>query len=423
MTLPELHSLFLQYPAVSTDSRNIPSSSLFFALSGDHFNGNLFAEEALQKGAAFAVVSHTEHPLDSRYIVVEEVLKTLQDLASYHRDYCKTPVFGLTGSNGKTTTKELIYSVLSKKYNTLATAGNFNNHIGVPLTLLQLSPQTEMAVVEMGANHPGEIAFLCSLAKPDFGYITNFGKAHLEGFGSYEGVVKAKSELYDYLEAANKTIFYNAQDSQQGSLMEHRNNTIALNPSNSIDEVRLEKMAPMLSLGYHSQSIQTHLVGAYNFTNCAAAIGIGTYFKVPEKDIIAALEQYIPTNNRSQIKKTDSNTLILDAYNANPTSMHAAISSFKKMEVTEKVLILGDMLELGEYAPKAHLEIVELIDQTSWSAVFLVGKIFHQCNSSYPSFETTQDLIEHLKLHPLTQRTILLKGSRGIALEKSIAFL
>ncbi len=420
MTIQGLHHLFLQHPSISTDSRNIKASCIFFALSGENFDGNTFAKEALDKGASYVVVSKNNHPEDSRYIIVDNVLKTLQDLASFHRDYCKTPIIGLTGSNGKTTTKELLYAVLCKKYNTLATQGNFNNHIGVPLTLLELSPRTELAIVEMGANHPGEIAYLCSIAKPDYGYITNFGQAHLEGFGSFENVIKAKSELYDYLIASDKSIFYNHQDSLQQNILEEYLNKVAINIKGDLS---ISAMDPLLSIQWNNRKVNTQLVGTYNFANCATAVGIGEYFEVPEEDIVAALESYRPKNNRSQIVKTEQNTLILDAYNANPTSMKAAIESFKAIDASRKVLILGDMLELGTFAQEAHLEMVKLLEEQNWEKVLLVGPLFKNCHSSFMSFENTTDLNTHLKSQPITNSTLLLKGSRGIALENCVVYL
>jgi len=419
MEAQELHQLFLQQGAVATDSRTIQKGSLFFALSGAQFNGNQFAADALNKGAAYAIIDDKAYIDDNkrdRYILIKDSLKALHALATHHRRYCNTPIIALTGSNGKTTTKELIHEVLKTTFNTQATKGNFNNHIGVPLTLLQLTKETELAIVEMGANHQGEIKQLCEIAEPNYGYITNFGLAHLEGFGSKEGVIKGKSELYDYLKQTKGTIFINLQDPKQKELTKGYNKTIGLNPINHENEVKLIDSKEQLALNYKNQLIPTSLVGAYNQANCAGAIGIGAYFNVNTQNIIKAISSYSPTNNRSQLKETNTNTIILDAYNANPSSMKAALDNFKNLHTTkEKVLILGAMLELGSYTFEAHQSIYEQA-LTCCKKVYLVGEEFKPHHQG--AFQTTLELKDYLKKHPMTNSYLLIKGSRGMALEQ-----
>lgn len=413
MDAKQLHQLFLKQEAVCTDSRAITKGSIFFALSGDNFNGNKFAEQALEKGASYVVVDDKQyHKDDPRYILVPNSLKALQELATTHRAYCKTPIIALTGSNGKTTTKELIHAVLKTKFNTLATKGNLNNHIGVPLTLLQLTKETELAIVEMGANHLKEIQELARIAKPNYGYITNFGEAHLEGFGSKEGVIKGKSELYDYLKEHQEYIFYNPRDKKQIEILKNYSKKIEC-PEN---ELTTDTQNDFLKINYKGISIKSKLVGSYNADNIAAAIGIGEYFKVSLEHIKKAIEGYEPKNNRSELIQKDSNTIILDAYNANPSSMKAALENFEELKTEkDKVLILGAMLELGSYAEAAHRELIAQASSIAKS-VYLVGKEFQDITGQ--SFKSTDDLKEHLKNNPLTNSYILIKGSRGIALEK-----
>jgi len=425
MTIEALHKQLLLHPEVSTDSRKIPENGIFFALKGPNFNGNAFAREALEKGAALAVVDEAAHAAGDGVVLVDDVLQCLQQLATYHREYCKTPVIALTGSNGKTTTKELIAGVLRKRYRTLATEGNLNNHIGVPLTLLRLRPDTEMAVVEMGANHQGEIGFLCSLAKPDYGYITNFGKAHLEGFGGVEGVIRGKSEMYDYLTAHGKTVFMNADDALQRQKLAgypHREGFSTEGPS--FYPIGFLGANPFVELEVEGTRIRTRLMGAYNFPNCAAAVLIGHYFKVPIDDIREALEAYTPSNNRSQLLERGALRIILDAYNANPTSMGAALEHFRQLEAPNKMAILGDMFELGPAARSEHLAIGQLAESLGLDRLYLVGANFRATGlaaARYPDFEA---LRAELSKRPLEgPATVLIKGSRGMALERVLECL
>ncbi|MDG1790885.1 MAG: UDP-N-acetylmuramoyl-tripeptide--D-alanyl-D-alanine ligase, partial [Flavobacteriaceae bacterium] len=341
MKIKEIHQHFLNSSGISTDTRNIKNNSLFFALKGDHFNGNEFAHLALDKGACKVIIDEKKF-MNDHSILVPNVLKTLQELASFHRTYLNIPIIALTGSNGKTTTKELVNVVLSKKFKTVATSGNFNNHIGVPLTLLNMDKSTELGIVEMGANHPGEIELLCTITKPDYGYITNFGKAHIEGFGSLEGVIKSKSELYQYLRATNKTVFVNDNDKNQKKKSEHIKKFTFGNESQNCAPQLIDSSNELLLL-FEGLTIQSHLIGHYNFNNIAAAITMGSYFGVDRMNIKKAIESYVPNNNRSQIIKKETNTIILDAYNANPTSMMAALKNFIQSSSPNKIVFLGDM--------------------------------------------------------------------------------
>lgn len=426
MDIPSLHQLFLQHPEVSTDSRNIPENGIFFALKGANFDGNQFAREALEKGVSFAVVDNPDVALDARFILVDDTLKTLQELAAFHRVYCKTPILALTGSNGKTTTKELFAAVLQKRFNTLATRGNLNNQIGVPLTLLKLQPEMEMAVIEMGANHQGEIGFLCNLSQPDFGYITNFGKAHLEGFGGVEGVIKGKSEMFNFLITASKTIFWNADDPIQQAKLEQYTNTYGFSqqPGKADQTIQFLDADPFVRLQIGEVQINTQLIGAYNFTNCAAAVLVGIYFGIVAEDIRMALEAYVPNNNRSQLIQRGSRQIILDAYNANPSSMTAALQHFQKLEATPKVAILGDMFELGEDAAQEHVAVGRLAQSLGLSRLYLVGKNFLQTNLAEANYPDLDSLKEELSINPLPEgATILIKGSRGMALERVLDVL
>ena len=347
MKIEQLHSLFLECGSVSTDTRKIKNNDMFFALKGENFNGNTYAKKALEAGARYSIIDEVEYKTSDKTILVDNVLETLQALATFHRLYLKIPILALTGSNGKTTTKELINSVLTQNFKTTATVGNLNNHIGVPLTLLSMNQNTEIGIVEMGANHQKEIEFLCNIAKPDFGYITNFGKAHLEGFGSVEGVIKGKSEMYDFLIANNKTIFVNSNDSIQVDKTESATR-FTFGNNNSDANIRFKDAQPFVISLFKAEEIKSQLIGDYNFNNIAAAIAIGQYFKVAITDIKKAIEGYTPTNNRSQIIEKDSNKIILDAYNANPTSMHAALLNFEKQK-GNKIAVLGDMFELNKF--------------------------------------------------------------------------
>ena len=422
--MEELHGLFLEYPHICTDTRKITKDCLFFALKGPSFNGNEFAKDALEKGAAYAIIDEERHKISDRYVLCKDVLETLQKLATFHRNQSKAKIIALTGSNGKTTTKELINCVLSRKYRTIATQGNLNNHIGVPLTLLSITPETEIAIVEMGANHKGEISFLSNIAQPDFGYITNFGKAHLEGFGGEEGVIQGKSELYQYLVSNNKHVFLNADDAIQQEKLESHVKKIGFSTSDhtyyNIDYLGAN---PYVALEVEGIRIETKLIGKYNFPNCCAAVLMGKYFNVPVEDIKIALESYQPQNNRSQVIHQNGHKIILDAYNANPTSMKAAMENFKSMESEDKILILGDMFELGSEAPTEHQSIADLAEELGFPEVFLVGENFFKTRTSFQKFRSFDDLKGYLIKKPLKKSSLLIKGSRGMALERFLDYL
>ncbi|NJB72805.1 UDP-N-acetylmuramoyl-tripeptide--D-alanyl-D-alanine ligase [Saonia flava] len=424
MTIDNLHNLFLEYPTVCTDTRKIKKNSIFFALTGENFNGNKFALKAIENGAEYAIIDEEEYMVSDKTILVNNVLKTLQELSEYHRNHCTAKIIALTGSNGKTTTKELINSVLSKKYQTIATEGNLNNHIGVPLTLLKITPNTEIAIVEMGANHLGEIEFLCKIAKPDYGYITNFGKAHLEGFGGIEGVIKGKSELYNHLISGKKNIFLNGDDPIQKEKLGNYIKKIGFSAHNQkYYIITLQDSSPFISLQFENTIVNTQLIGNYNFTNCCAAILIGKYFNIPLNDIRSAIEEYNPKNNRSQIINKNGHHVILDAYNANPSSMKVALENFYNIDRENKILFLGDMFELGKYAEVEHQAIVDLITKLKFEKVFLIGENFHKTNSTFTKLKSYDDLREALKSIILKNNTILIKGSRGMALERILDFL
>lgn len=433
----KLYDIFLQHPQICTDSRNCPTGSIFFALKGGNFNANAFALSALEKGCAYAVVDEAEFAIDERFVLVENVLETLQQLATYHRQQLGTTIIGITGTNGKTTTKELIAAVLQEKFNILYTHGNLNNHIGVPLTLLQLKPEHELAVIEMGANHPGEIKELSEIARPNVGIITNVGKAHLEGFGSFEGVKKTKAELYQYIFAHGKSIFINKDNAhlvemaqKSGFNDDGRRITYSLDKASENVAVRgfVSNCSPFLEMecslaDSSSIEIKTKLIGAYNAENVLAAITIGNYFDVELDKIKRGLENYTPQNNRSQLTVTDKNKLVVDAYNANPTSLNAAILNFAQLEVEHKTLIIGDMLELGEQSAAEHSQIVKLLQQKELKNVLLVGTEFEKANQGFVVFGTVDELITYLQVHPIENHYILIKGSRGIKLEKVIPLL
>jgi UDP-N-acetylmuramoyl-tripeptide--D-alanyl-D-alanine ligase len=424
MNLTKLHELFLQFPNISTDTRKITPDCLFFALKGPNFNGNRFAEDALKKGAAYAIIDEAAYNTSDKAIVVENVLETLQKLAVFHRNYSKAKVISLTGSNGKTTTKELINTVLSKKYKTIATKGNLNNHIGVPLTLLSIEEDTEIAIVEMGANHQGEIAFLSGLAQPDFGYITNFGKAHLEGFGGVEGVIKGKSELYNYLIENNKHVFLNADDTiQKEKLATYIKKFGFSETSSEYYQIKLLDVSPFVSLKFDAIEINTKLIGVYNFPNCCAAILMGKYFNVPLNDIKEAIEGYTPDNNRSQLLNKKGHKIILDAYNANPTSMMAALENFKLIDSKNKILFLGDMFELGDTSTQEHQAISDFAKKLSFTYVYLIGENFFDTNTDFQKFKNFDDLKTYLTQAKLPKSVILIKGSRGMALERVLDVL
>lgn len=412
MKIEELYKLYTSHYLVDTDTRKIRKNTIFFALKGVNFNGNKFAEEALRKGAIYSVVDEAKYISNDRIILVDNVLKTLQELASFHRKQLNIPIVALTGSNGKTTTKELINAVLSKKYTTIATIGNLNNHIGVPLTLLSMTPNTEIGIVEMGANHKKEISFLCDIAEPNYGYITNFGKAHLEGFGSVEGVIEGKSELYHFLLSVNETVFVNQSDAIQ------LKKTESLNRVFFDDSINLIEVNPFIKLQYKQVKIQTQLIGIYNFSNISAAISIGQYFNVKKEDIVTAIENYVPNNNRSQIIKTKDNRVVLDAYNANPTSMKVALENFNMISAQNKMVILGDMFELGKNSAKEHQQIVDLVLSYNFDKIFFIGEHFYQTEIGYNKFKTFEAFKTDFKSDSITDYTILIKGSRGMALER-----
>ncbi len=429
METKELYSYFLQCSGIATDTRKIATNSLFFALKGDNFDANTFAEEALKKGAKYVVIDNPKYKINDRMLLVDNSLTALQDLARHHRREMGLPVIALTGSNGKTTTKELINAVLSMKYNTTATIGNLNNHIGVPLTLLAFTPDTEIGIVEMGANHQQEIAFLCSIAEPNFGYITNFGKAHLEGFGGYEGVIKGKSELYDYLAAHIKTAFVNLDDSiQREKTAQLSRYTFAVDDYNC--DVRIEAVAanPMVTIKYNGLDIKSHLIGIYNATNISAAIAIGHHFKISDTKIKDAIEGYIPANNRSQLLEKGSNKIILDAYNANPSSMQAAITNFLNLDTegSYKIAILGDMFELGSESHEEHKKLVQSLLPEEGIEAYFVGKDFYSTTADAPHlhfFDTYDSFRDYFANVKTQNKTILIKGSRGMALERTLDIL
>lgn len=423
--IQELYSVFIKYPNISTDTRKIIPNSLFFALKGDSFNGNQFAETALKLGASYAVIDDEKKYHGDKYILVKDVLTCLQQLATYHRKQLKSIIIAITGSNGKTTTKELIKKVLEKKYRTLATQGNLNNHIGVPLTLLSITPEIELAIVEMGANHVGEIAMLCNIAQPDYGMITNIGKAHIGEFGSFENIIQAKTELYAYIKSNGKKIFVNAEDAL---LMKHARDIDQITygtRSNAYCRSELVEVNPFLKIVYENQPIQSKLIGTYNFDNITLAICIGKYFGIGIADIKNAIEEYVPSNNRSQIVKTKSNEIVLDAYNANPSSMMVAIQNFYQMKGDDKWLILGDMLELGQYEVEEHKSIIKLIESKKFKHVILVGNRFDKAvlelGSNFPVFKTSDELLNVIShQYRIKDALILIKGSRGMKLERVV---
>ncbi|MCF7567707.1 UDP-N-acetylmuramoyl-tripeptide--D-alanyl-D-alanine ligase [Sabulilitoribacter arenilitoris] len=425
MKIKQIHSLFLECNSVCTDTRKIKKDDIFFALKGDNFDGNAYAEQAIKKGAKYVVIDEAEYKTSVNTILVNDVLETLQKLASFHRKFLNVPIIALTGSNGKTTTKELINAVLSQKYKTTATRGNLNNHIGVPLTLLSMNSNTEIGIVEMGANHQKEIEFLCKIATPNYGYITNFGKAHLEGFGGVEGVIKGKSEMYDYLITSNETIFVNHQDPIQVKKTNKAKRFVFGNKTHADVIVEFIDAQPFVVCKYNNLKIKSQLIGDYNFNNIAAAITIGNYFNVEDSAIKTAVENYTPTNNRSQIIEKDTNKIILDAYNANPTSMHAALINFEKY-TGFKIAILGDMFELGKDAKQEHQEITDLAISLNIDTVILVGENFYKSGSNSKiviQYKTFLDFKNEFNFTQIKNATLLIKGSRGMALERVLEII
>ncbi len=427
MELEELYNRFLECGTVTTDSRRCPAGGMFIALKGETFNGNAFAAQALAQGCRYAVVDEAEYAGEG-CILVDDCLKTLQQLANYHRRRLKTPVIGITGTNGKTTTKELVSSVLGQKYKVLFTQGNLNNHIGVPLTLLRLTKEHEMAVVEMGANHPGEIKALVHIAEPDYGLITNVGKAHLLGFGSFEGVIKTKGELYDYLrEKGNATIFIQNENPYLNGIAHGLNSIRYGQTAGLFVSGKLLSCSPFLAFEWISEgntySVQTHLIGSYNLDNALAAIAVGRYFGVEAEDICRALSEYLPQNNRSQLMETEHNRLIVDAYNANPTSMMAALENFRQMQAAHKMVVLGDMRELGEASLDEHRKIISFLDECRFNRVILVGPEFKKATSAYEHFENVGEAIKALQSDKPEGFTVLIKGSNSLHLSQVPEYL
>jgi UDP-N-acetylmuramoyl-tripeptide--D-alanyl-D-alanine ligase len=427
-SIEELYSIYSRYPSVVTDTRKLNQGDLYFALKGPNFNGNLFAIAALEAGASYAIVDELIANSDSyqdRIILVQDVLTTLQQLAKYHRQQFNIPFIAITGSNGKTTTKELVYAVLASHFKTYTTQGNLNNHIGVPLTLLSIHKDAEMAVIEMGANHQKEIASYCTYTLPTHGMITNCGKAHLEGFGSEEGVKKGKGELFDYLRDHNGAVFLMADYDYLQTMSQGINHTIGYGQlSGQIQGEAIDAngmLTVKINKGIDINSVQTHLVGNYNLPNVLAAITIGQYFKVPNEKIKAAIENYIPTNSRSQLVKWQNNEVILDAYNANPSSMKLAVENFAKLNKANKVDCIGGMRELGVDTLMEHQMLIDQLKQNNWSEVVLVGAEFKNCNHSYHYFDTVQEAKAWFDSKQFSGYSILIKGSRGIQMEQLIA--
>lgn len=427
-SLEELYKIYLKYPKISKDSREITSNCIYFALKGENFNGNKFASNALNSGAKYAVVDEAEFAKNEQYLLVENVLSTLQELAKYHRSQLAIPFIGITGSNGKTTTKELINCVLSKSFKTKATKGNYNNHIGVPLTLLEVTNEDEIAIVEMGANHQGEIEFLSSICQPNFGLITNIGKAHLEGFGGIEGIKKGKSELYRYLEKNGGKVFINHDDHTLNELSQNLSLIKYGQSNNCYCQGELKESQPNILGKWNCQNqtgrIEAQIFGTYNFYNILAAICIGNYFNVPPKKIDEAINEYVPSNNRSQIIKNGSGEIILDAYNANPSSMETALINFSKRNGNDKVLILGDMFELGATSLEEHKHIIEKVKELHFNDSTFVGENFYKYRNDFPQylfFKNTKDTKEWFLSSSMLDKQILIKGSRGMKLESILS--
>ncbi|SDM72847.1 UDP-N-acetylmuramoyl-tripeptide--D-alanyl-D-alanine ligase [Daejeonella rubra] len=433
MTTEQLYQIYLKHPQICTDTRKITDSSLFFALRGDNFDGNKFALQAIENGAAFSVIDNAEYALDDRFILVDDVLETLQNLARLHRKQLKIPVIGITGTNGKTTTKELVKSVLSQQFNTFATEGNLNNHIGVPLSILSVPSDCEIAIIEMGANHQREIAFLCSIAQPSHGMITNVGKAHLEGFGGVEGVKIGKGELYEFLSKTGGIGFINNDNPTLITMAHERGlkNTVGYGKgSTNFLSVRLKNSSPYLSVDWNlpgepKQMAFSNLPGIYNFDNISAAICIGGYFNLSPEKINKGINAYKPVNNRSQILETPNNTIICDYYNANPSSMMVALENLEDTGAKSKVLILGDMFELGEESAKEHRLILEKALHTKAERRIFVGEEFFRLKGIEDAefYRNTPEASEALNKRPIKQSTILLKGSRGMKLESLLDLL
>ena len=422
-TLERIYQYYSKRNVISTDSRKIDEGCVFVALKGERFDGNDFAYQvAIEGKAACVIADRKDLPAHERLFIVENSLTTLQHLARLHRERCNIPIIGITGTNGKTTTKELVATTLSKKYNIIYTQGNFNNHLGVPLTLLRIKPETELAVVEMGANHPGEIAQLCEIAQPDYGIITNIGKAHIEGFGNFDGVIKTKNELYQYLRTKGESL--------KTKVFVNGNNELLMKLSDGMDRIvykttdnrqrTTDHTSPFLEIDWNNNNIKTHLVGDYNYENVMAAIAVGTYFGVEENLIIEALENYVPSNNRSQFIRSEKNEIVMDAYNANPSSMHHSITNFKNIADDNTLLILGDMKELGCESENEHRHIINLLIELNFDNVILVGEEFKKVShgTDYMNFNNVEELIEHINQNGIVGKRILIKGSNSTHLEK-----
>lgn len=427
MDIKKIYELFQESNLVSIDTRSIKVNDIFFAIKGPNFDGNKFALQAIKNGASYVVSDNLDISKKSdKIIYVENSIKALQKLANYHRRKLNTKIIAITGSNGKTTTKELVLNVLKSRFKTVATKGNLNNHLGVPLSLLSIDKDTEIGIIEMGANHLNEIANLCVIAEPEFGYITNFGNAHLEGFKSLEGVIKGKSELYDYLKSNKKFIFYNSDNKKQSNILNGYANTFTygVNDDSNCNIINCSN-EDSVHVNYRSELIKSNIYGDYNFENICIAIAIGEYFGVSFEQIKKGIESYLPENNRSQVTITERNTVVLDAYNANPTSMKLAIESFCKTSYTNKMIIVGDMFELGNDSIHYHQEIINYLEKINDSTIYIVGEYF--CNTKHSdkikSFSSKKELINNLSKTNVSNYSILIKGSRGMQLEKIIEFI
>ena len=413
MSIIDLYDLFIHNPQITTDSRNCPKGSIFFALKGDKFDGNQYAGKALASGCVYAVIDTPDYYIGERTILVDNVLKTLQQLAHHHRKVLGLPIIGITGTNGKTTTKELLAAVLSTKFNLL---------YGVPLTLLRLTHDHEMAVIEMGASHPGDIKELVDIVHPNYGIITNVGRAHLEGFGSFEGVIRTKGELYDYIRRSKGKIFIKKENEYLQSIAKGIEQITYGNGDDAFASGQVVSCDPFLVFNWKQQgklhTVETHMIGSYNLDNVLAAVAVGRFFKIPAERISRAIAAYEPTNNRSQFKKTENNELIIDAYNANPSSMKVALDNFITMPVQPKAIILGDMRELGPTSDELHAEVVEQIKKGQFDKVFLCGEHFSKVGKEFSPFATTEAMVEELRKQPLKGYHILIKGSHSMGLEK-----